>query len=41
VGGEGQPGGLDLGWFVQPTAFIGFSNDMRIAREESSARCCV
>jgi hypothetical protein len=41
VGGEGRPGGLDRGWFDQLTVFVGFHNDMRIAREESSARCCV
>jgi aldehyde dehydrogenase (NAD+) len=34
VGGEGRPAGLDRGWFVQPTVFIGVNNDMRIAREE-------
>lgn len=33
VGGEGRPEGLERGWFVQPTVFIG-TNDMRIAREE-------
>ena len=34
VGGEGRPGGLDRGRFVQPTIFSGVNNDMRIAREE-------
>jgi aldehyde dehydrogenase (NAD+) len=34
VGGEGRPGNLDRGWFVQPTIFTGVNNDMRIAREE-------
>jgi aldehyde dehydrogenase (NAD+) len=33
VGGEGRPAGLERGWFVQPTVFVG-TNDMRIAREE-------
>jgi aldehyde dehydrogenase (NAD+) len=33
IGGEGRPAGLERGWFVQPTIFIG-DNDMRIAREE-------
>ena len=33
VGGEGRPAGLERGWFVQPTVFVG-NNDMRIAREE-------
>ncbi|MEA3048412.1 MAG: aldehyde dehydrogenase [Sphingomonadales bacterium] len=33
VGGEGRPAGLERGWFVQPTMFVG-TNDMRIAREE-------
>jgi aldehyde dehydrogenase (NAD+) len=34
VGGEGRPAGLERGWFVQPTVFVGVNNDMRIAREE-------
>ena len=34
VTGGGRPGGLDRGWFVEPTLFDGVDNDMRIAREE-------
>jgi aldehyde dehydrogenase (NAD+) len=34
VGGEGRPEGLDHGWFVRPTVFVGVTNAMRIAREE-------
>ncbi len=33
AGGLGRPDGLDKGWFVRPTVFIG-TNDMVIAREE-------
>jgi aldehyde dehydrogenase (NAD+) len=33
TGGKGRPAGLERGWFVQPTVFVG-TNDMRIAREE-------
>ncbi|MFK3663177.1 aldehyde dehydrogenase family protein [Scandinavium sp. NPDC088450] len=33
VGGEGRPAGLEQGWFVKPTVFVGH-NQMRIAREE-------
>lgn len=33
VGGEGRPVGLEQGWFVKPTVFVGH-NQMRIAREE-------
>jgi aldehyde dehydrogenase (NAD+) len=33
AGGLGRPDGLDKGWFVKPTVFIG-TNDMVIAREE-------
>ncbi|PNU04230.1 aldehyde dehydrogenase family protein [Novosphingobium guangzhouense] len=32
-GGSGRPDGLDKGWYVRPTVFIG-TNDMVIAREE-------
>ena len=34
TGGEGRPEGIQRGWFVRPTIFIGVRNDMRIAREE-------
>jgi acyl-CoA reductase-like NAD-dependent aldehyde dehydrogenase len=34
VGGSGMPGGLERGWYVQPTLFAGAHNTMRIAREE-------
>jgi aldehyde dehydrogenase (NAD+) len=33
AGGLGRPEGLDKGWFVKPTVFVG-TNDMAIAREE-------
>ncbi|MEW9856095.1 aldehyde dehydrogenase family protein [Novosphingobium sp. M1R2S20] len=33
AGGPGRPEGLDKGWYVKPTVFIG-TNDMVIAREE-------
>jgi len=33
AGGVGRPEGLDKGWYVRPTVFIG-TNDMVIAREE-------
>lgn len=33
AGGLGRPAGLDRGWYVKPTVFVG-SNDMAIAREE-------
>ncbi len=33
AGGLGRPEGIDKGWFVKPTVFVG-SNDMVIAREE-------
>lgn len=32
--GGGRPAGLDTGWFVEPTVFVGVDNHMRIAREE-------
>jgi aldehyde dehydrogenase (NAD+) len=32
--GGGRPGGLDKGWFVEPTVFADATNDMRIAQEE-------
>jgi aldehyde dehydrogenase (NAD+) len=34
VGGEGQPKGLEAGYFVKPTVFVNVKNDMTIAREE-------
>jgi aldehyde dehydrogenase (NAD+) len=34
VGGEGNPQGLDGGYFVKPTIFADVTNDMTIAREE-------
>ena len=33
AGGLGRPEGIDKGWFVRPTVFVG-NNDMVIAREE-------
>ncbi|MEO6248207.1 MAG: aldehyde dehydrogenase family protein [Sphingomicrobium sp.] len=33
AGGLGRPDGIDKGWFVKPTVFLG-TNDMVIAREE-------
>ncbi|MFA7603375.1 MAG: aldehyde dehydrogenase family protein [Novosphingobium sp.] len=33
AGGPGRPDGLDKGWYVKPTVFVG-TNDMVIAREE-------
>jgi aldehyde dehydrogenase (NAD+) len=33
AGGLGRPDGLDRGWYVKPTVFVG-DNDMVIAREE-------
>lgn len=33
AGGLGRPEGIDKGWFVKPTVFVG-NNDMVIAREE-------
>ena len=33
AGGLGRPEGIDKGWFVRPTVFVG-TNDMVIAREE-------
>jgi len=33
AGGPGRPEGLDKGWYVRPTVFVG-TNDMVIAREE-------
>ena len=32
--GGGRPAGLDAGWFVEPTVFVGVDNGMRLAREE-------
>ena len=32
--GGGRPGGLDRGWYVEPTIFTGVDNAMKIAREE-------
>ena len=34
VGGEGHPEGLEAGYYVKPTVFVGVSNDMAIAQEE-------
>ena len=34
VGGEGRPPGLEAGFFVKPTVFVGVKNDMTIAQEE-------
>src|ERR1700751_6418142 len=34
VGGEGHPKGLEAGYFVKPTVFVGVNNNMAIAREE-------
>ena len=34
VAGGGSPGGLDKGWFVEPTVFADVDNAMRIAQEE-------
>jgi len=32
--GGGRPGGLDSGWYVEPTVFVDVDNSMRIAQEE-------
>ena len=32
--GGGRPVGLERGWYVEPTLFVGADNGMRIAREE-------
>ena len=32
--GGGRPAGLDKGWFVEPTLFVGVDNQMTIAQEE-------
>ncbi|WP_433186462.1 aldehyde dehydrogenase [Actinoallomurus sp. CA-150999] len=34
VVGGGRPGGLDDGWYVNPTLLTGVTNAMRVAREE-------
>ncbi len=34
TGGSEMPGGLEHGWYVQPTLFAAVDNTMRIAREE-------
>ena len=34
VGGEGHPKGLEAGYYVKPTVFVGVNNGMTIAREE-------
>jgi betaine-aldehyde dehydrogenase len=34
VGGNGRPGDMDKGWYVQPTVFADVDNSMRIAQEE-------
>ncbi|WND03431.1 aldehyde dehydrogenase family protein [Temperatibacter marinus] len=33
-GGVGKPQGLETGYYVKPTIFVGVTNDMTIAREE-------
>lgn len=33
-GGPGRPQGLETGFYVRPTIFMGVTNDMRIAQEE-------
>ena len=38
-GGRADRPELGDGWFVEPTIFTGVNNNMRIAREESSAPC--
>jgi acyl-CoA reductase-like NAD-dependent aldehyde dehydrogenase len=32
--GGGRPAGLERGWFVEPTLFVGAENSMKICREE-------
>jgi aldehyde dehydrogenase (NAD+) len=34
AGGEGHPEGLEAGYYVKPTVFVGVRNDMAIAQEE-------
>ena len=34
VGGEGPPLGLEAGFFVRPTVFVGVTSDMTVAQEE-------
>ncbi|MEU6702019.1 aldehyde dehydrogenase [Pseudonocardia sp. NPDC046786] len=34
VAGGGRPDGLEKGWYMQPTVFVGASNAMTISREE-------
>ena len=34
IGGSEMPGGLERGWYVQPTLFAAADNTMKIAREE-------
>jgi aldehyde dehydrogenase (NAD+) len=34
IGGEGRPAGLEKGFYVKPTVFVGVNNDMAIAQEE-------
>ena len=34
VGGEGHPTGLEAGYYVKPTVFVGVDNHMTIAQEE-------
>ena len=34
TGGEGHPPGLEAGYFVKPTVFVGVTSDMTIAQEE-------
>lgn len=34
AGGEGKPEGLEVGYYVRPTVFVGVTPDMEIAQEE-------
>ncbi len=34
TGGVGKPAGLDIGYYVKPTAFTGVKNDMKVAQNE-------
>jgi aldehyde dehydrogenase (NAD+) len=34
AGGQGHPEGLEAGFYVKPTVFVGVKNDMTIAQEE-------
>ena len=39
AGGPGRPEGFNKGYFARPTVFANVTNDMTIAREESSGQC--